>query len=78
MRQIKLNNKTKKRVEDVSCDKCGKEINNFLELKEHCEFNFKAGFGSPFGKDKTITCILCKNCLYELICQFCLYDGDKK
>jgi len=53
------------------CDKCKKEITNFMEIQEMYFIKFQGGYDSVFGDGVEVECEICQDCLKEMIGEFC-------
>ena len=64
-------------MKEYSCDKCKKIIvDDDMQLQEAFSINFVGGFASIFGDGNTVSCDLCQKCLYEMISDYCIYNGE--
>jgi hypothetical protein len=64
-------------VTKITCDRCKKEIEGDLEQQEMHNIRFTGGYGSVFGDMNEIDCDLCQYCLFDLIGDFCIYNGSE-
>ena len=62
---------TKKILKSITCDKCGEDYTDTLEVQEFHRIQFVGGYASVFGDETKIEADICQHCLYKYIENFC-------
>ena len=51
-----------------NCRSCGMDLNvNDTEWQERLEINYRVGYGSVFGDENLVRCILCQRCVKTVL-----------
>ncbi len=51
----------------IYCDKCKKQLEDWIELGERYTINLQGGYGSVFGDGGRVYIELCQHCLYDIL-----------
>ena len=54
-------------VNSVTCDRCGREDSDPLEIQEYLPLDFVGGFNSVFGDMEKYTGDICQRCLKAVL-----------
>jgi hypothetical protein len=60
----------------ITCDVCGKEYDDQMDVQEFNHIDFTGGYASVFGDMARIKCDICQNCLKKMIGQYCYYETE--
>lgn len=77
----RLVNQPMNEIDTITCDVCGKLIDDDMQVQEAYWLDFVGGYASVFGDGAHIRCDICQHCLKKLIGPYCYYgteDGWKK
>jgi hypothetical protein len=76
VKAFKYEDKAVKVLDQFKCDKCGKDISDFLSSQEALSWTNPCGFGSVFGDGTYISIDLCQECIKEVLGKYIQYNGD--
>jgi len=63
-------------LKSITCDVCGMEYDNEIELQEFHHIDFVGGYASVFGDMTRIKCDICQHCLKKMIGSHCYFEAD--
>lgn len=55
------------KIKSITCDHCGKEYNDLMEIQEFLNYSNIGGYNSIFGDGNKIEFDLCQYCLKEIL-----------
>ena len=63
-------------LESITCDKCGKVVEDVFEVQEAVSLVIHCGYGSKtWGDLSKVECDLCEQCIYEMIAPYARVSG---
>lgn len=51
----------------IFCDKCKKELSDWVEKQERQVISIRGGYGSIFGDGASVYIELCQKCMFEML-----------
>ena len=51
----------------ITCDICGKDYDDILDIQEFHYIRRAGGYRSKFGDETSVECDICDSCLYEFV-----------
>lgn len=56
-----------RKIVSITCDKCGRKIDDEMEMQEVFMLRHGGGYSSIFGDCVDVECDICQHCLKEMI-----------
>lgn len=63
-------------VVSITCDRCKKTYDDWIEMQEAVTVSFRGGYGSIFNDQSEYECDLCQHCVKELLGPYLRVTND--
>lgn len=60
----------------IFCDKCKKELSDWIEKQERQVISIRGGYGSVFGDGGSVYIELCQRCMFEMLKSYELLNEE--